>query len=108
MKKKTGIARLLEIAGERRGLLILSGLLSVLSALIQMVPFAAIYFIAKELLQNAASPEFIDKNLIRNWGVYALISLAVALVLLYAGTMASHVSAFRIFLNPKSIPLMNS
>ena len=32
MKKKTGIARLFEIAGERKGLLILSGILSAGSA----------------------------------------------------------------------------
>ena len=96
IKKKTGIARLLEIAGEKRGLLVLSGIFSVLSALAQLVPFAAIYFIVEELLKNAANPGLVDKSLIQFWGLWALISLVASLVFLYASTMASHVSAFRI------------
>lgn len=95
-EKKTGIARLLEIAGEKRGLLILSSVLSVLSALMQLVPFAAVYFIMKELLENAATPDLIDSTLILHWGVLALVSLLLSLAMLYASTMASHVSAFRI------------
>ncbi len=49
---KTGIARLLEIANEKRGFLVLAGALPVLSALLQLVPFAAIYFIVEELLKK--------------------------------------------------------
>ncbi len=86
----------MEIAGERRGLLALSAFLSVLSALAQLVPFAAVYFIVEELLENAAAPSFIDKALVQFWGVWALISLVASLVFLYGSTMASHVSAFRI------------
>lgn len=95
-KKKTGISRLLEIAGEKRGLLILSGILSVLSALMQLVPFTAIYFIIEELLKNVANPELIEKATIQFWGLMALISLVLSLLLLYASSMSSHVSAFRI------------
>lgn len=86
----------MEIAGEKRGLLVLSGIFSVLSALAQLVPFAAIYFIVEELLKNAANPGLVDKSLIQFWGLWALISLVASLVFLYASTMASHVSAFRI------------
>ena len=93
---KTGIARLLEIANEKRGLLILAGVLSALSALMQLVPYAAIYFIVEELLGNAASPALIDNTIIRYWGGVALISLVVSLALLYVGSMTSHISAFRI------------
>ncbi len=93
---KTGIARLLEIANEKRGLLILAEVLSVLSALMQLVPFAAIYFIVEELLKNAVNPGLIDTAIIQHWGLMAFISLVLSLVLLYASSMASHVSAFRI------------
>ena len=93
---KTGIARLLEIANEKRGLLILAEVLSVLSALLQLVPFAAIYFIVEELLNSAVNPGLIDSATIQFWGLMALISLVLSLVLLYASSMSSHVSAFRI------------
>lgn len=49
---KTGITRLLEIANEKCGFLIPAGALSVLSALMQLVPFAAIHFIIEELLKK--------------------------------------------------------
>lgn len=62
----------------------------------QLVPFAAVYFIMKELLENAATPDLIDSTLILHWGVLALVSLLLSLAMLYASTMASHVSAFRI------------
>ncbi|MCJ8013660.1 hypothetical protein MUG84_18200 [Paenibacillus sp. KQZ6P-2] len=39
MTRKTGIARLLEIAGEKRGLMIVSGLLSSLGAVCILVPY---------------------------------------------------------------------
>lgn len=39
LKKKKGIARLFEIAGERKGLLILAGILSAGSATCMLVPY---------------------------------------------------------------------
>ncbi|AOT72016.1 ABC transporter ATP-binding protein [Geosporobacter ferrireducens] len=95
-KKKTGISRLLEIAGEKRGLLILSGILSVISTILMFVPFAAVYFIVAELLKNAANPALSDMALIRQWGLWAILSLLGSLIFLYGGTMASHIAAFRI------------
>lgn len=38
-KKKTGLSRLFEIAGEKKGLLIASGFLGVISAAFMLVPF---------------------------------------------------------------------
>ncbi len=95
-KGKTGIARLLEIAGEKRGLLILSGVLAVISTALMFVPFVAVYFIVAELFNNAANPALSDMGQIRSWGLWALLSLFGALLFLYGSTMASHVSAFRI------------
>jgi 6-phosphofructokinase len=48
-KKKEGLSRLLEIAGQKKGLLLLAGLLSVGSAMCMLVPYWAIYEILKEL-----------------------------------------------------------
>lgn len=95
-KQKTGIFRLLEIAGEKRDLLILSAILSSISTLLLFIPFVVTYFIVAELLHNAAQPAMSDMALIRRWGLGALWSLLGALVFLYGGSIASHISAFRI------------
>ena len=55
-KKRSGIARLLEIAGQRRGLVTLSCALSAVSAALMLVPFLNVYFILGELLQHGLSP----------------------------------------------------
>ncbi|ULQ58458.1 ABC transporter ATP-binding protein/permease [Brucepastera parasyntrophica] len=93
---RTGFSRLMEIAGTKRGLLTLSGILSVVSTVLQFIPFVAVYFIVAELFRNAASPALIDYAVIRTWGLRAIISLAASLVFLYASNMASHISAFNI------------
>ena len=52
MKKKEGLSRLLEIAGEKKSLLLFSGLFSAISALCILIPFWSIYEILKELLDR--------------------------------------------------------
>ncbi|MGC6583788.1 ABC transporter ATP-binding protein [Paenibacillus sp. Dod16] len=96
MTNKTGVARLLEIAGEKCGLLIVSCLLSSLSAVCMLVPYASVYFILEELLEHAASPASANEAMMVRWGVIALIGFAAGLITTYAGAMAAHVAAFRI------------
>ena len=95
-KKKEGLARLFQIAGERKGLLILSGILSAISALCMLVPYWSIYEILNELLSKAGNLGSIDSDLLIYWGWIAFGGLIIGLVLLYASLMASHIAAFRI------------
>ena len=95
-KKKKGLSRLFEIAGQRKGLLILAGILSAGSAVCMLVPYWAVYEILKELLTHGSSPALADGADIIRWGWIALGGLAGGLVLLYASLMSSHVAAFRI------------
>ena len=94
-KKKEGLARLFEIAGQKKGLLILAGLLSAGSAVCMLVPYWAVYEVLKELLTHGSTPASDGTGIIR-WGWIALGGLACGLVLLYASLMSSHVAAFRI------------
>ena len=96
MKKKQGILRLLEIAGERKGLLLLSGFLAVISAAFFLVPYAGAYFILAELLQHWNNIQNMDNAVILRWGMYILLSLGGGMFFLYVSSMASHVAAFRI------------
>lgn len=95
-KTKQGLARLFEIAGQRKGLLILAGVLSAASAVCMLVPYWAVYRILTELLENAGNTGGIDAGLLVKWGWIAFLGLVGGLILLYAALMASHVAAFRI------------
>ena len=93
---KQGLARLFEIAGQRKGLLVLAGVLSAASAACMLVPYWAVYRILTELLENAGDTGGIDAGLLVKWGWIAFLGLVGGLILLYAALMASHVAAFRI------------
>ena len=95
-KTKQWLARLFEIAGQRKGLLILAGVLSAASAACMLVPYWAVYRILTELLENAGDTGGIDAGLLVKWGWIAFLGLVGGLILLYAALMASHVAAFRI------------
>lgn len=90
-KKKSGVSRLLEIAGGRRRLLLLSAVLAVLHVLLAIVPYILMYAILKAMITPPVDTGLI-KTYIRD-GVYAIIA---AYALLYASGMASHVAAFNI------------
>lgn len=96
LKKKTGIMRLLEIAGEKKGLLICSGILSMLSAIFMLIPYVSVYYILAELLSHAADLSSVDGPLMMRWGWIAFGSLTAGLITMYLGSMASHIAAFRI------------
>ena len=81
-KKKEGLARLFQIAGERKGLLILSGILSAISALCMLVPYWSIYEILNELLSKAGNLGSIDSDLLIYWGWIAFGGLIIGLILL--------------------------
>lgn len=95
-KRKNGIARLLEIAGEKKWLLVLAGLLSACSAVCMLIPYWSVYEILKELLRSANAGDGIDNKVIVYWGWNAFYGLIGGLAALYASLMASHAAAFRI------------
>lgn len=95
-KKKEGLSRLFEIAGQKKGLLVLAGLLSASSAVCMLVPYWAVYEILKELLSNGSNLSALDGTDMMRWGWIAFGGLVGGLILLYAALMSSHVAAFRI------------
>lgn len=94
--KKTGIARLLELAGQKKGLLLTSGIFSSISAVCMLIPYVSVYFILAELLKKASVGGAYDGVLMMRWGAIALLGLAGGLLTMYIGGMASHIAAFRI------------
>lgn len=94
MKKKSGVARLFEIAGEKKGLLVLAGILSAASALCMLVPYWSVYQVLRELLLHGSKISELDSGILVHWGWVAFSGLVGGLLLLYASLMASHVAAF--------------
>lgn len=96
MKKKKGLPRLFEIAGEKKGLLILAGVLSALSACCMLIPYLVVYQVLNNLLENAGEINNVDKEYLTDWGWIAFAGLIGGLLLLYGALMSSHMAAFRI------------
>ena len=95
-KRKTGLARLIEIAGTKRRLLIGAMLLAVITAIVQFVPIIAVYNILIELAEHALDPSLIDKAYIWLWSYIALGAFFDFGVLTFASLMLSHIAAFNI------------
>jgi len=90
-KTKTGIARLLEIAGQRKGMLFLSVFFAVLSSLITLVPYILVFYVIQELAQP--SPDFLY---IQTYLIYAGSVAIVGVFFLYISAILSHIAAFNI------------
>ncbi|KNF09009.1 ABC transporter ATP-binding/permease protein [Gottschalkia purinilytica] len=93
---KKGIPRLLEIAGEKKGLLVLSGTFSSISAVCMLIPYVSVYFILAELLKNVSNPALVNKSLMLRWGIIALIGLILGIITMYLSGLISHTAAYRI------------
>ena len=98
-KKKAGIARLLELSGQKKGLLMVSSVLATLHALLTMVPYVLIYYILKELIDGR-----IDNPDITTWLSWAFVAVVISGIAMYASAMASHVAAFNILYGLRSAP----
>ena len=94
--KKTGITRLLEIAGEKRLLLVWSGILSTISVFLMLVPYVAVYQVMAELLQHASDVGAVDASYVIRWGIGGALGMVLGYCFMYVGGMCSHIAAFRI------------
>lgn len=95
-QRKTGLLRLMEIAGSKKWWLIGSMALAVLSSIALFAPYVAVYRILTELALHANDPTLMDKDLIWRWGFISLGGVCAFGVLIYASSMLSHVAAFNI------------
>lgn len=90
-KRKNGIARLLEIAGRRKMLLFLSGFLSVIHALLSLVPYILVFYIIRELTR-----ETVNFSLARQYIIYAVIAAVVSMLVFFISGILSHIAAYNI------------
>ena len=96
MKKKgnSSLAELLSYAGNHKILAYLSWILSVVSALLTLVPFVYLWLIIREVL--AVRPDFSKATGIVHNGWMAVLFSILAMAIYFAALMCAHISAFRI------------
>ena len=97
MKKQSNLSRLLGYAGRYRYLVYASWILSVLSALIALVPYWYIWRLIQEVLSIA--PDFEAAQGLTHSGWMAVLFAVIAILVYIAGLMCSHMGAFRIATN---------
>ncbi|MDR9506463.1 ABC transporter ATP-binding protein [Brevibacillus agri] len=95
-KPKTGMARLLELAGEKKTLMVCSAVLSTVSVFLLLVPYLSIYYVLAELLRHAADISAVDASYVIAWAVRGVAGLLLGYLFMYVGGMCSHIAAFRI------------
>lgn len=97
LKKKSDLQKLLDYAGNFRWLTYASWVLSVISAILALVPFIYIWKIIKEVLDVA--PNYENATSLTHNGIMAVV-FAVGAMLVYIGAlMCSHIAAFRVQAN---------
>ena len=83
--------RLLQIAGQRKSLLLASCTLAVIHSVLSLVPYALVFYIIKELTQS--QPNF---TTIQQYVVYAIVMVIVSMVAFLLSGILSHIAAFNI------------
>ena len=97
MKKQSNLSRLMGYAGGHRILTYLSWVLSVMSALLALVPFWYIWRIIHDILE--VSPDFSQAGNVTRYGWSAVLFAVISIVVYIAALMCSHMSAFRVAAN---------
>lgn len=93
-KSKTGLARCMELASDRKGLIFLSALLSSLAAIASFIPYIAVYFMIREILNVFPDLAQLDMGRIMNYGWLALAGIIMNILLYFLAIFSSHIAAF--------------
>jgi len=95
-KRKTGIPRLLELAGRKKYFVIGSGFFGVLTSLVQFIPFVAAYKILEELTAHAAMPSMANEEAVWFWCWIMFWAFIASIIFNFCSLALSHLAAFNI------------
>lgn len=93
-KQKTGLARCMELAADRKGLVFLSAVLSSLAAIASFIPYLAIYLMIQQTVDVYPNLGQLDMRLVMNDGWLALGGVAANIILYFLAIFCSHLAAF--------------
>lgn len=94
MKKNKNLSELMGYAGNHKYLTYASLILSVVSAIIALLPFVFIFFIIREIIE--AAPNYSEAVHVAHNGFMAVLFALISIVIYMGALMCSHLSAFRI------------
>ncbi len=92
-KNKSILKRFYPYMGKKKVLVPLSLILSGLSAILNIVPFVLIWYIARDLLLNAQS---IDASSVSTYAWLAFASAMAGVIIYFLALMSSHLAAFHV------------
>jgi len=84
----------MELASDRKGLIFLSALLSSLAAIASFIPYIAVYFMIREILNVFPDLVQLDMGRIMNYGWLALAGIVANILLYFLAIFSSHIAAF--------------
>ena len=93
-KSKTGLARCMELAKNKRGLIFLSMIFSSLSRIASFVPYLAVYYIIREILTAYPNLQGLNQTTVMNYVWIALGGVVANIVLYFLAIFCSHIAAF--------------
>jgi len=96
LKKKKGVARLLELAGSKKALLSGACTLAVLSSIFKIIPFFTIYLCIKKLIDIYSDHKALSFNDISALVIITLLSALFYGICAFSSAMLSHNAAFDI------------
>lgn len=92
-KKQGTVSRLLEYAGERRGLTLVGCLLSAVAMAVNMVPYVCVWLAIRDLVMVA--PHWMEATGIAGYGWMAFGFSVGGIVVYFMALMCTHLAAFR-------------
>lgn len=94
VKPKTGLARCMELASNKKGLIFISAILSSLASIDSFIPYIAVYFIIRSILQVYPNLNSLDVNEVIGYGWLALGGIIANILLYFLAIFCSHLAAF--------------
>lgn len=93
-KPKTGLARCMELASDRKGLIFLAAVLSSLAAIASFIPYIAVYFMIRSIIGVFPDLNRLDMGAVMNYGRLSLAGIAANILLYFLAIFCSHMAAF--------------
>ena len=93
-KPKTGLARCMELASDRKGLVFLAAVLSSLAAIASYIPYIAVYFMIRSIISAFPDLGQLDMGKVMSYGWMALAGIIANILLYFLAIFSSHMAAF--------------
>lgn len=93
-KSKTGLARCMELASDRKRLVYIAAVLSSLAAIASFIPYIAVYFMIRSIVSAFPDLGQLDMGEVMSYGWMALAGIIANILLYFLAIFSSHMAAF--------------